>query len=98
MQVELYCGDLGRIDVDLNADNIENIDAYDLKKMFEKLRDSEQIRFLSLISANLSDEKKAIREILQRLDMDNARAILDELNDEFLSLDAYHARLKELAQ
>ncbi|EHY5666404.1 hypothetical protein K4I92_000195 [Campylobacter jejuni] len=83
------------VNVNIDASDLEDIDADDLAELFEDLSIKEQEEFFGMIHKDIKPLER-IRAILSNLSNDEVLKLLKELNNEFKSDEEWQKTIKSI--
>ncbi|EAH7080143.1 hypothetical protein DA537_09115 [Campylobacter jejuni] len=83
------------VNVNIDASDLEDIDADDLAELFEDLSIKEQEEFFGIIHKDIKPLER-IRAILSNLSNDEVLKLLKELNNEFKSDEEWQKTIKSI--
>ncbi|ECZ4651384.1 hypothetical protein F8G26_08255 [Campylobacter jejuni] len=83
------------VNVNIDASDLEDIDADDLAELFEDLSIKEQEEFFEIIHKDIKPLER-IRAILSNLSNDEVLKLLKELNNEFKSDEEWQKTIKSI--
>lgn len=96
MQVEVYLGDLGYKEIKTDIGCIREISLSEFLDLYHHVLDKEHRKELIKNLYHGDDYYETIKNMLENLYPDEAKKIVKSLNDDFLSIDEWHEKLKAI--